>query len=61
MTPALRFATAGRGESILRQSPDFTSQQNRGDRLPRHVLSEKHLNLKLNHRRMDWEIIKSVS
>jgi hypothetical protein len=54
MTPALRFATAGRGESILRQSPDYSSQQKRGDCLPRRVLSDKHLKIKLKIRRMAW-------
>jgi hypothetical protein len=56
VTPALRFATAGRGESNLRQSPDYVSQQNRGDRVPRRVLSDKHLKTKLKIRRMDGEI-----
>jgi len=61
MLPALRFATAGRGESILRQSPDYCSQAKRGDSLPSRAVCGKHLKLKLKLRRMAGEIIRSVS
>jgi hypothetical protein len=51
--PALRFATAGCGESNLRQSPDYRLQQNRGNRVLHRVIPDKHLKIKLN-RRMGW-------